>query len=108
MNLLQQIGTVTMLGLRTLPTRRGASLVVVIGMACAVGALVAILSMSTGFMKSVNANGRTDRILVLSKNAQFEGGGTLSRDNLATISDAPGLARDNDSKPIVSGEALSY
>ena len=46
--------------------------------------------------------------MVLSKNAQFEGGGTLSRDNAATISDAPGLARDNDSKPIISDEVLSY
>jgi putative ABC transport system permease protein len=108
MNFFRQIGAVTLLGLRTLPSRRGASLVVVIGMACAAGALVAILSMSTGFAQTMNANGRADRVLVLTHNTQFEGGGAISRANAATITDAPGVARDHDGKPIVSAEDLSF
>jgi putative ABC transport system permease protein len=108
MNLFKQIGAVTGLGLRTLSSRRGTSLVVVIGMACAAGALVSILSLSIGFMKTATANGRTDRAIVLTRNSQFEGSGSISRANAATISDAPGVARDSDGKPVVSAEEFVY
>ena len=73
MEMLKQIFAVTRMGLSTIPGRLGASLVVVIGMACAVGALVSVLSMSTGFMRAVTSNARTDRAVVLSEGAQFEG-----------------------------------
>ena len=59
--MLKQFWTVVLLGLRTIPSRKGASLVIVIGMACAVGALVSIQSMSAGLNRQLNNNGRADR-----------------------------------------------
>ena len=101
-----QIGTVTRLGLSTLRNRIGASLVVVIGMACAVGALLSILSLSTGVMNVVS-HGHNDRALVMSQGAQFEGASTIKRTDLGTIADAPGLMKAADGRPAVSAEVFS-
>jgi putative ABC transport system permease protein len=107
MDIFRQIGVVTRTSLSTLPNRLGASLVVVIGMACAVGALVSVLSISTGFMKAETSNARPDRAIVLSQGALFEGGSTISRDEANTINDAPGIKRAADGKPITSAEIFA-
>jgi putative ABC transport system permease protein len=108
MNGVQQVGVVTLIGLRTMPQRWGASLVVVIGMACAVGALVSILSMSAGFMRTMANSGRADRAIVLSQGAIFEWGSSLTRGNAVTIADAPGIAKGDDGKPVMSADYLAY
>ena len=43
---MEQLLTVIKLGLSTLPARRGAALVVVVGMACAIGAMVSVQSVA--------------------------------------------------------------
>ena len=103
----RQIVAVTALGLRTIPERLGPSLVIVIGMALVVGVTISILSMSVGFMRTVNNTGRIDRAIVLSRGSQFEFASALSRDNALTIADAPGIKLAADGKPIVSAEYLS-
>lgn len=65
MDILKQIVAVTRMGFSTIPARLGPSLVVVIGMACAVGALVSVLSMSTGFMQAATGTARADRAIIL-------------------------------------------
>lgn len=107
MNIFRQIGIVTLLGLRSLPDRLGSSLVIVIGMTCAVGALVSILSMSTGLLRTVEGAGRDDRVVVLSKNAN-EVSGNLSRENALLVGDAPGVRKTADGKAIVSAEILAF
>lgn len=107
MDILKQIGAVTRMGLSTIPNRLGASLVVVIGMGCAVGALVSVLSMSTGFMLAATSNARTDRAVVLSEGAQYEGASTITRANAVTIADAPGIKRTADGKPIISADIFT-
>jgi putative ABC transport system permease protein len=106
MGFLGQTGTVTRLGLSTLRNRFGASLVVVIGMACVVGALLSILSLSTGVMNVVG-HGHKDRAIVMSQGAQFEGASTIKRADLGTISDAPGVMKAADGRPAVSAEIFS-
>jgi len=106
MGFLGQTGTVTKLGLSTMRNRLGASLVVVIGMACAVGALLSILSLSTGVMNVVS-HGHKDRAVVMSQGAQFEGASTIKRADLGAISDAPGILKATDGKPAVSAELFS-
>ena len=108
MDILKQIVAVTRMGLSTIPQRLGPSLVVVIGMACAVGALVSVLSMSTGFMQTATSTARTDRAIILSEGAQFEGGSTISRANAVTIADAPGIKKTADGKPIMSAEIFTW
>jgi putative ABC transport system permease protein len=108
MNALRQIAAVTAIGLRAIPQRLGASLVVVVGMACVVAVTISILSMSTGFMRTISSTGRADRALVLSRNAQYEGASSITRDNVPVIADAPGIRKGADGKPIVSADSLTY
>jgi putative ABC transport system permease protein len=95
------------MGLRTIPDRLGPSLVIVIGMALVVAVTISILSMSVGFMRTVNNTGRTDRAIVLSHGSQFEFASSLSRENVLTIADAPGIKLAGDGKPIVSADYLT-
>jgi len=94
------------MGLRAIPDRLGASLVIVIGMALVVAVTISILSMSVGFMRTVHNTGRIDRAIVLSHGSQYEFGSAISRDNALTIGDAPGIKIAGDGKPIVSAEYL--
>jgi putative ABC transport system permease protein len=107
MNAFRQIMAVTSIGLRAIPQRLGTSLVVVVGMACVVAVTISTLSLSTGFMQTIKGSGRADRALVLSRNAQYEFGSSIARDNVPVIADAPGIRKAADGKPIVSAEALA-
>src|SRR4051812_24464338 len=108
MNSLKQISAVTRMSLTSVPQRLGSSLVVVIGMACAVGALVSILSMSAGFLRTMAATGSPDRAIILSDGALGEWGSTLAHGQAATIADMPGVRKDGESKPVVSAEYTGY
>jgi putative ABC transport system permease protein len=76
-------------------------------MACVVAVAISILSMSTGFMRTVSHSGRPDRAIVLSRNARYEFASVLSRDSVPVIVDAPGVRRAPDGKAIASAEALT-
>lgn len=105
---LRQIIAVTLMNLRTIPARLGSSLVVVIGMACAVGALVSILSMSTGFVRMMMATGSPNRAIILSDGALGEWGSTISRDTVNTVTDMPGVKSDAAHKRVVSADYVGY
>jgi putative ABC transport system permease protein len=104
---IRQIVAVTAMGLRALPDRVGASLVIVFGMGLVVAVTISILSMSVGFMRTVHETGRSDRAIVLSHGSQYEFGSSISRDNVIAIGDAPGIRIAGDGKPIVSAEYLA-
>jgi putative ABC transport system permease protein len=108
MTSLRQVAAVTLLGLRTIPDRLGASLVVVVGMGCVVGVFISILSMSTGYMQIVTKTGHSDRAVVLSQGALFEYASFISRGNALTIADAPGVKKTSDGKPVVSPDSLAF
>jgi putative ABC transport system permease protein len=108
MNAVRQILAVTAIGLRAIPQRLGPSLVVVVGMACVVAVSISILSMSTGFMRTVGSTGRADRALVLSRNSQYEGASSITRENVPVIADGPGIRKAADGKPIVSTDYMAY
>ena len=103
----RQTLTAIELAFSTLPTRKGASLVVVIGMACAIGALVATQSLSAGINETINRNGRADRAIVMSRGSTFEFASALPRESLTTIADAPGVKHDANGKAILSGDAIA-
>src|SRR5262249_6295071 len=105
--MLKQFWAAISLGLSTISSRKGTSLVIVIGMACAVGALVSVQSMSAGLNRQLNNNGRADRAIVLSRNAVFEFASAIPPENIGTISDAPGIRHGADGRPIASAEATA-
>jgi putative ABC transport system permease protein len=105
---LKQIIAVTGMSLRSIPQRWGSSLVVVIGMACAVGALVSILSMSAGFLRTIANTGSPSRAIIMSDGALGEWGSTIAHEEATTLADMPGVAHDGAHKPIVSADYLAY
>jgi putative ABC transport system permease protein len=106
MKMLRQIGSVTMMNLRSLPQRLGTSIVIVIGIAGVVAVLISVLAMSTGMLKTMENTGRNDRAIVLRNGSAAETSSALPRDAARLIGDAAGIKRDSDGKPIISAEAM--
>lgn len=106
MRMFRQIGSVTMMNLRSLPQRVGTSLVIVIGIAGVVAVLVSVLAMSTGMIKTMKNTGRDDRVIVLRNGSAAENGSAVSRDAARLIMEGAGVKRDVDGKPIASADSL--
>jgi putative ABC transport system permease protein len=106
MKTLRQIASVTAMNLRTLPQRFATSLVIVIGIAGVVAVLVSVLAMSSGMIRTLQNTGRTDRAVVLRNGSISEVASALSMDAVRLATDAPGVKRTPDGKPIVSAETL--
>jgi putative ABC transport system permease protein len=106
MNVARQILALTALGLRNIPYRRGNSAVIVIGSTCVVAVLLSVLAMATGFERTIQADARPDRVLVITNGMDTEGSSSLSRENVDVIQAAPGVKRDNAGKAIVSAEVV--
>lgn len=106
MNALRQIFIVTLMSLQTLPQRFAPSLAVVIGIAGVVGVLVSMLALAAGMANSFTETGRADRAIVLLASATAEAGSFIPRNNVATVMNAPGVARTPDGKPIASADAV--
>lgn len=106
MKMFRQIGSVTMMNLRSLPQRTGTSLVIVIGIAGVVAVLVSVLAMSTGMIRTMNNTGRDDRAIVLRNGSAAENGSAVPRDSARLIMDGAGVKRDADGKPIASADTL--
>ncbi|HEY1877718.1 MAG TPA: FtsX-like permease family protein [Rhizomicrobium sp.] len=105
---MKQIIAVTWMSLCTVPERWGSALVVVVGMACAVGALVSILSMSAGFLRTMANTGSPSRAIIMSDGALGEWGSTIAHDEAIILADMPGVAQDGAHKPIVSADYFAY
>ena len=88
MSLATQTLAVTALNLRSIPQRLGNSLVIVIGIAGVVTVLISVLAMSLGFRATIEGDAKTDRAIVLSRDATTEYGSSLSRENVATVMNA--------------------
>jgi putative ABC transport system permease protein len=103
----KQIGSVTLMNLRSVPQRLGASSVIIIGIAGVVGVLVSILAMVGGLSQMMNSTVRADRAIVVSTGAAFETLSNITREASETILDAPGIEHGADGKPLASAEALA-
>ena len=106
MKMFRQVGSVTMMNLRSLPQRFGTSLVIVIGIGGVVAVLASVLAMSTGMIRTMENAGRDDRAMVLRNGSAAENGSAIPRDSARLIMDTPGVKRGVDGKPIGSAESL--
>jgi putative ABC transport system permease protein len=97
---LEQVSAVTAMNLRNVPSRWGASLVVVVGIGGVVGVLVALLAMAEGFRATLASTGRADRAIVLRGGSKDELGSNVLRDQAQTIANAPGVKKAADGKPL--------
>ena len=100
---LRQIVAVTLLNLRAVPQRVGASLTTLLGVAGVVGVFVAVLSIGEGFRKTVQGAGSPDTAIVLRTGSDSEMMSALDREATLIISQAPGV-RPSPQGPVASAE----
>jgi putative ABC transport system permease protein len=103
----KQLIALTSMGIQTLPQRAGSSSVIVIGIAGVVAVLVSVLAMATGFRHTMADSGRADRVIVLRGGSDAELNSNLTRSDIDTIANAPGLGKDADGKALLSPEIIT-
>jgi putative ABC transport system permease protein len=103
----KQLIALTSMGIQTLPQRAGSSSVIVIGIAGVVAVLVSVLAMATGFRHTMADSGRPDRVIVLRGGSDAELNSNLTRSDVDTIANAPGLAKDAGGKAVLSAEIIT-
>jgi putative ABC transport system permease protein len=103
MNLFRQIIAVSAMNLRALPGRVNPALVSVIGIAGVVLILVALLSISEGFRRTLELSGSDRVAIVLRGSTTEELTSSFSQEQVRIIEQAPGIAHDAHG-PIVSAE----
>jgi putative ABC transport system permease protein len=104
--MIRQILAITAMNLRSLPHRMSSAWVIVVGIAVTVAITVSVLAMEAGFTKTLKGTARLDRAIVIRKDSQSELASGLSRANVLSIVDAPGVRKGTDLKSIASAEAL--
>ncbi len=102
--MLAQIGAVTMINLRSIPQRWGMSLATVFSIALVVVVLLAFLSMANGFRATIQGSGADDIAVMLRSGSQAELNSGFGRDTVRLIETAPGIARTEDDRPMLSAE----
>jgi len=93
MSMFTQIASVTAMNLRSVPQRVASSSVVVVGIAGVVAVIMSVSALTRSMSDAVLATGSPDRAIVLRAGATGEFSSTLLVDAVATIKDAPGIAR---------------
>src|SRR5215813_6794560 len=102
-NWLTQIASVAWFGLSSVPQRRGSVAAAVFGIAGVVGVLVGVLSMATGFRRTMAASSSPDSAIVLRSGANDEMSSGLQQDETRLLTEVPGLARGAEG-PLASAE----
>ena len=105
MKALRQFFALLGVSLSGLAQRPGPALTIVVGVACAVGVLVAMLAMGSGARRQEMSNVHDDRVVVaeLGQRPLF---GSISRQDAAAVQDLPYIRRDEDGRPIVVMESM--
>ena len=103
---LAQTVAVTAMNLRSIPSRLGTSMVVVIGIAGVVGVMVALLSMARGFEKTLQSTGRADRALIMRGGSNDELSSVILREQAQIIANAPGVRKGSNGRPLVAPEGF--
>ena len=103
---LNQIVQVTLVNLRSIPSRLGTSLVVVVGIAGVVGVLVSVLAMAEGFRHTLASTGRDTRVIMLRAGSDSELASGVARDQATLLASLPGIARDAGGRPLATAELM--
>jgi putative ABC transport system permease protein len=106
MNELRQVAAVSLIGIGSLRDRLGTALVIVIGMACVVGVLTSMLSLTAGLTRAYLRPEDTTRAVVWNGPNHFDQSRSLHPDAIDTILDAPGIAKGPDGAPLADAEFL--
>jgi putative ABC transport system permease protein len=105
--MLRQIAAVTVMSLKSVPQRLGASIVVVIGIAAVVGVLVSVFTMADSLTGSLLAAGREDRAIVIRTGSNSDGASMLPLDTVAAVATAPGIVRTPEGRSAVTANVVT-
>jgi putative ABC transport system permease protein len=103
-SLFRQIVAVTAINVKSISQRFWLSLSTVVAIALVVVVLLAFLAMGNGFRFAIASAGSDDVAVILRGGSQAEIYSLVTRDQLRLIQEGPGIAQDEDGKPIVSPE----
>jgi putative ABC transport system permease protein len=103
MSWLNQIISVTTFNLRSIRQRLAASLVAVIGVAAVVGVFAGVLSMASGFEKTMVAAGSVDTAVLVRAGSTGELASGIGNQQVQIVANAPGVLKDGDT-PVISAE----
>jgi putative ABC transport system permease protein len=104
--MLRQTMVITLIYIRSLPQRFGASLASAVGVAGVVAVMVAVLSIGEGFRETLKNTGSPDSVLVLRSGSDTELSSVLSLDATRIIANGPGLAQTA-TGPVASAEVFA-
>lgn len=103
MNGLTQIVTVCAMNFRNLPRRLGSSSVAIFGVACVVGVFIGVLSMASGFQRTMTLAGADDIAIVMRSGATSEMSSGLGYEETQLVAQQPGVLKRN-GEPVSSAE----
>lgn len=103
---LAQLRVVTGIGVRSLPRRPWSSATTVLAIALVVLVLLAFLSIGEGFRRTLESSGSAGIAVITRDDSLGTGSGAISRDELATLSTAPGIRRVQTGEPALSPEIV--
>lgn len=103
MRMLTQTLVLSRLGFAGLPQRKWSSLVLVGSVACVIGVLLSMLSVTAGMLRAYQSGEDPGLALVLSPDTSAYGNG-IAASTIGTILDAPGIARTSDGHPLGDAE----
>jgi len=93
--------------IRNLVLRKGATIMTALGIALTVATAIFILALLAGLRDAFKTSGDPNNVLVLRKGSNSElAAGGVDRDAMQVIRDLPGIARNAQGEPMVSGETI--
>lgn len=90
--------------IRNMKLRRGLTIMTALGIALTVTTAVFIMALLTGLQKAFQSTGNPLNVLVLRKGSTSELTGPFPAENFQTLKTLPGIAKDKNGDPLVSGE----
>ncbi|MGE0407889.1 MAG: ABC transporter permease [Amphiplicatus sp.] len=104
-SLINQIGAVTAMNVRSIAQRTPMSIASVVAVALAIIVLLFFLALSNGLNETVKGSGADDVAVVLREGSNAELNSVVTRDQLNVLATGPGVQQRNGA-PVISGELL--
>ena len=89
---------------RNMKLRKGLTVMTALGIALTVTTAVFIMALLAGLQKAFKSTGNSLNVLVLRKGSTSELTGPFAQENFLTLKTLPGIAKDKNGDPMVSGE----
>jgi putative ABC transport system permease protein len=96
----KQAAVATELNVRSIPQRPGSSCAIAFGVAGVVGILLCVLGIANGVSRTILANGKPNRAIVLRAGAESEVSSAIPIDQARQVLDLPQIARNNEGEAI--------